>query len=231
MSVIGKWKDHEFVVSPDKIESFRDLQIKGGSNLEEKKKGSKPTVKRKGAKPLELSMTVEMNAFVGSDVKKNALTLVKEAVNGDKGYFYIGGKKLMTCKLMLTDATLKNPDFTADGTWIKAQVTLTMKQSTKGNINVSGGGKKGKKKKNKKGKGSKKSSAKASSPVTTPSGGGGSSGSGRSLIHGAANNYGTGVSGSGSDNVRTSAKQANQDARAVIYGGKAASKTTVSWLK
>jgi hypothetical protein len=227
MSVIGKWKNHEFVVSPDKIESFRDLQIKGGSNLEEKKKGNKPTVKRKGAKPLELSMTVELNAFVGSDVKKNALTLVKEAVNGDKGYFYIGGKKLMTCKLMLTDATLKNPDFTADGNWIKAQVTLTMKQSTKGNVNVSGGGKKGKKKKKKKGKGSKKTSVRASSPVTTPSGGGTNTAS-RGTQTTTTNQL---RKISDDKPSRSATKSANMDAKTYMNNGKNASSTQLSSLR
>jgi len=50
MSTIGKWKKHKFVVSSKKIMSFDNLQIKGGSTIEEKKKNKKPTVKRKSAK-------------------------------------------------------------------------------------------------------------------------------------------------------------------------------------
>ncbi len=179
MATIGKWKNHKFVVSSKKIYSYENLQIKGGSNIEEKKKKKKPTVKRKGAKPMEVSLTVILNAFTGPNVRQEALLFVKEATKGSKGYFYTGNKKLMTCKLMLTDATVKNVEVTRGGSWSKAEVTLTLKQCTKGEANVSGGGGNGgkKKKKKKKGKNSKKASVRSTSPTTTPSGGRSSSSS------------------------------------------------------
>jgi hypothetical protein len=181
MSTIGKWKKHKFVVSSKKIMSFDNLQIKGGSTIEEKKKNKKPTVKRKSAKPLEISLTVGLNAYVGPNVRKEALVFVKEATNGAKGYFYVGKKKLMTCKLMLTDASVKNIVLSKKGSWVQAEVSLTLKQCTKGKVNVEGGGA-GKKKGKKKGKGSNKSSVRSSSPVTRPSGGysGGGTSSGSS---------------------------------------------------
>lgn len=225
MATIGKWKNHKFVVSADKIESFKNLQIKGGSNLKESKKKKKSVVKRENAKPLEVSLTVELNVLVGSDVRKSALVLVKESTKGAKGYMYIGGKKLMTCKLMLTDATLKNPEFSLSGKWTKAEVTLTLKQCTKGTVNVSGGGGEGgKKKKKKKKKGSKKVSVRSSSPVTTPNYGGGSTSS-------TSSKSSKGTPYTPPYNTKSEAKQGNQDARSYIYGGKNASTSQVNQLK
>lgn len=237
MATIGKWKSHKFKISSDKIEIFKNIQIKGGSNLKENKKKKKSVVKRDKAKPLEISLTVELNAFVGCNVRHDGLLLVKEATNGAKDYFYIGKKKLMTCKLMLVDAALKNPEFAPNGTWTKAEVTLTLKQCTKGNVNVSGGGGEGggKKKKKKKKKGSKKVSARATSPVSSPSYGGGSGGSsgGKGKIHGKAPEIASSgkIQGKATTVSRDATKSANQDAKSYIYGGKSASTSQLNQLK
>ena len=159
---IGKWNKHKFVVSAKVIRGFTGLQIKGSSELEDKKKSGQGKVKRKGGNPTEVSLTVNLNAFVGNDVRSEAMKFIKEARAGKKAYFYINSKKLVSCKLMLTEATVKDVEISIGGKWTSANVQLTMKQCNKG------------------GKGSSGSSGSGNSSGGSPSGssgGGGNSGS------------------------------------------------------
>lgn len=129
---IGKWNKHKFVVSAKVIRGFTGLQIKGSSELKDKKESGQGKVKRKGGNPTEVSLTVNLNAYVGNDVRKEAMKFIKEARAGKKGYFYINGKKLVSCKLMLTEATVKEVEISIGGKWTSANVQLTMKQCNKG---------------------------------------------------------------------------------------------------
>ena len=157
---IGKWNGHKFVVSSKMIRSFEGLQIKGSSELKSAKDSGQGKVARKGANPTEVSLTVKLNAYVGCDVKKEAMALVSEARSGKKGYFYIGKKKLLSCKLMLTEATVKEVEVNSSAKWINAEVSLTLKQCNKG--------------------GSSSSSSSSSSGSSGGSGGSSGSGSGGS---------------------------------------------------
>lgn len=128
----GRWNGHKFTVSKKMIRGFEGLQIKGATETEDQKKDKAEYVKRKKAKPSEISMTINLNAYTGCDVRKEAMTFVQEAIDGKQGYIYIGGKKLMTCKMMLTDATVKDVVISPRNVWISADVQLTLKQSGKG---------------------------------------------------------------------------------------------------
>lgn len=129
---MGRWNGHKFIVSPKLIYSFNGLQIKGSSEMKEKKDTEQGTVARKGGNPYEVSLTVHLNAYTGCDVRKEALALVSEARAGKNDYFYVANKKLTSCKLMLVEATVKDVEITAKGTWKSANVQLTMKQCNKG---------------------------------------------------------------------------------------------------
>ena len=163
----GQWGGHIFTVSSDKIYSFTSLQIKSSSALETKSDSNTGNASRKNANPTEVTLTIPMNAFIGCDVKSEAMAFIEEADAGKSDYFYICGKKLLPCQLMLVDATVKNVDIAPNVGWRKADVSLTFKRSSGG-----GGSSGGKKKKGK----SKKSSVKRSSP-RGGYGGGGSGGS------------------------------------------------------
>lgn len=151
----GQWGGHTFTVSSDKIYSFTSLQIKSSSALETKSDNDTGNASRKNANPTEVTLTIPMNAFVGCDVKSEAMAFIGEADVGKSDYFYICGKKLLPCQLMLVDATVKNVDIAPNAGWRKADVSLTFKRSSGG-----GGSSGGKKKKGK----SKKSSVRRSSP-------------------------------------------------------------------
>lgn len=170
---IGKWNGHKFVVSSKLIRGFTGLQIKGSSELKSAKDSGQGKVKRKGANPTEISMTIKLNAFVGIDVRKEAMAFVKEARAGKKGYFYIGKKKLVSCKLMLTEATVKEVEISIGGKWTSAEVLVTMKQCNKGgksssssSSNKSGGSSSSGSGSGGNG-GSNKTSVRSSSPTTT----------------------------------------------------------------
>lgn len=135
---MGRWNGHKFIVSPKLIYSFEGLQIKGSSEMKEKKETEQGTVARKGSNPTEISLTIPLNAFTGCDVRKEALAFVSEAKAGKSDYFYVASKKLVSCKMMLTDATVKEVQITATGKWKYAEVQVTMKQCSKGDGFMSG---------------------------------------------------------------------------------------------
>lgn len=163
MAEIGRWNGHKFEVSSSLIRSFTGLQIKGSSETEDKEDGSQKYVSRKKGKPVEVSFTIHLNARLGCNVRSEALKFVSEARAGKKDYFYVGNKKLVTCQLMLTDATVKEIGLINKGTWTQADVQVTMKQCSK-NDGASGGGSG-----SVGGGGSKKVSVKKTSTTTTKS--------------------------------------------------------------
>ena len=169
MAEIGRWNGHKFEVSSSLIRSFTGLQIKGSTETEDKEDGSQKYVSRKKGKPVEVSFTIHLNARLGCNVRSEALKFVSEARDGKKDYFYVGNKKLVTCQLMLTDATVKEIGLINKGTWTQADVQVTMKQCSKndgasggGSGSGGGGGGGG-------GNGSKKVSVKKTSTTTTKS--------------------------------------------------------------
>lgn len=146
MAEMGRWNGHVFEVSPKLIRGFTGLTIKGASNTEDKESGGQGYVSRKHGKPMEVSLSVALNAMTGCDVRTEAMKFVEEARAGKKDYFYVGNKKLVTCQLMLTDASVKDVAITNGGKWVRAEVSLTMKQCSKNDgssASSSGGGSSG----------------------------------------------------------------------------------------
>ena len=59
---IGRWGGHIFRVAPGQIYSVDDLQMKGASELKDKKESNQGEVSRKGANPYEVTLNVPLNA-------------------------------------------------------------------------------------------------------------------------------------------------------------------------
>lgn len=162
MGEIARWNGHKFEVTPSVIRSFTGLNIKGSSKTEDKESGGQGYVSRKQGQPKEISLTAHLSAQLGCDVQTEAMSFVNQATSGSKDYFYIGSKKLLTCSLMLTEASVSEIGITNGGKWVKADVKLTFKQCSKNDgssssSSSSGGG----------GGGSKKTSVKKKSTTTT----------------------------------------------------------------
>lgn len=137
MAEIALWNNHSFVVSPSVIRGFSDLTIKAGSATNDKTSSNQVYVTRKSGNAYELGMTVGLSEFTGCDVRNEAMTLLEEARTGKSDYFYIAGVKIVTCKLMLTSASVEEVEMNASGTWISCKVKLTFKQSSKMDSEVS----------------------------------------------------------------------------------------------
>lgn len=158
---IGSWGNHTFEVNPVLIRSFTGLTIRGGAEVDEKTSNNQKYVRRKAGNAHELTVTVILSAYMGCDVRAEAMSFVEDARNCEEGYFYIAGKKLLPETLMLTEAQVSEVELSPTGEMVHAQVQLTMKQSDKGNAKGSGSATQG--------KGNKKSSSNSSNKSgTTP---------------------------------------------------------------
>lgn len=131
MAETGKWYKHTFEVSESVIRGFSGLQIKSSSETEEKNAKKQKYVVRKNGKPFEVSLTVTLHAGLGNDVRTEAMAFLEEARTGASDYFYVGEEKLLPYKLILADATVKDCEISPTGQWVKAVVSLTMKQAQK----------------------------------------------------------------------------------------------------
>ncbi len=151
---IGSWGNHTFEVNPVLIRSFTGLTIRGGAEVDEKTSNNQKYVRRKAGNAHELTVTVILSAYMGCDVRAEAMSFVEDARNCEEGYFYIAGKKLLPEPLMLTEAQVSEVELSPTGEMVHAQVQLTMQQSDKGDAKGSGSATQSKK--NKKGTGSQK---------------------------------------------------------------------------
>ena len=136
----GRWNNHVFIVSAQQIMSFSDVSIKGSSALESKDDQKTGYVTRKGSEPTELSISLHLNAQAGVNVRDESMQWVKEAQNGATDYFYVGDKKLIEAKMMLTSAAVSKVEIAHNGTWVTAEVSLTFKQSNGTTSSGSSGG-------------------------------------------------------------------------------------------
>ena len=142
MGEIGRWNRHRFIVSSEVIRSFDNLNITGSSETEEKEAGQEKYVSYKSAKPTQITLDVRLSAQLGCDVREEAMGMVADSSQGISDYFYIGKEKLVSYKLMLTDASVSDVGITYNGDWSQATVRLTFRQSTKldGTVNGNGSG-------------------------------------------------------------------------------------------
>lgn len=139
---IARWNGHIFEVSSEVVRGFTGLSITGSTETEDTESGGQKYVSRKNGKPKQITLTAVLNAQFGCDVKAEAMAFVDEATASEKDYFYIGGKKLMECSLMLVQADVSEVSIAPGGTWVRADVKLTLKQCSKndGSANGSGSG-------------------------------------------------------------------------------------------
>ena len=136
--VVGQWNEHEFKVSPTLIRGFSALKIKASSETEDVTDGAEKYVKFKNGNPSEVNLTVHLNKSLGCDVETEAMAFLDDASAGATGYFYIAGKKLVTCQLMLTDASIGEFALSPDGVWLSAEIQLTMKKASKDDGSLAG---------------------------------------------------------------------------------------------
>lgn len=137
---IARWNGHIFEVSSEVVRGFTGLSITGSTETEDTESGGQKYVSRKNGKPKQITLTAVLNAQFGCSVKAEAMAFVDEATASEKDYFYIGGKKLMECSLMLVQADVSEVAIAPGGTWVRADVKLTLKQCSKNDGSANGSG-------------------------------------------------------------------------------------------
>jgi hypothetical protein len=130
---MATWAGFSFIVSNTLIRGFESLTVRHSCETEEMTSGNESFLKRKAAKPTEATLTVKLNALTGCDVETEYNDFSAAAMDGTTDYLYVGGRKLVSGKLMLTDAR-------PSGKWVSAKVELTFKQATRSDGGTGGGG-------------------------------------------------------------------------------------------
>lgn len=144
MAVIGQYGGWTFEIRANYMRPFKDFQIVSECETEDKTADAQKYVSAKNGKPIQITTTVTLNAYLGANVRGDAIGLIDAAQRSYQGYFYIQSKKLFPFMLMLTRASIKNFVLSPNGQWIACDIVLTLKQSSKDWINgapaLSGGG-------------------------------------------------------------------------------------------
>lgn len=147
MAVIGQYGGWTFEIRANYMRPFKDFQIVSECETEDKTADAQKYVSAKNGKPIQITTTVTLNAYLGANVRGDAIGLIDAAQRSYQGYFYIQSKKLFPFMLMLTKASIKNFVLSPNGQWIACDIDLTLKQSSKDWINgapaSSGGGSSG----------------------------------------------------------------------------------------
>ncbi len=92
--MIGKFKDKVFSVSPNKIYTFNSFSNSAKLNFEEQEvEGGKAKIYKKGSALQDLSITLDLNAELGVDVKKEINDWKSYAESGAKDSLYIANGK------------------------------------------------------------------------------------------------------------------------------------------
>lgn len=148
MAVIGQYGGWTFEIRANYMRPFKDFQIVSECETEDKTADAQKYVSAKNGKPIQITTTVTLNAYLGVNVRGDAIGLIDAAQRSYQGYFYIQSKKLFPFMLMLTRASIKNFVLSPNGQWIACDIDLTLKQSSKDWINgapasSSGGGSSG----------------------------------------------------------------------------------------
>lgn len=131
-SALIQWHDVSFFANAQEIRGFDNLTISGSVETEDKTNGGTKYVSKKNSKGYEASLTAFFDKRLGiDDVKAEAMKLVQYGANGQTGYLYARGRKLVTSALMLTSAKASKILMTPGGTWISCEVALTLKMAGK----------------------------------------------------------------------------------------------------
>ena len=134
MADIVSWSGHggiNFFVKPTQVKGVTEIQIKASAETEDQEIDGEKYVIRKSAGSFEITMKAILNSMLGVNVEEETMKILEAARNGDDGYFYIAGKKLLTPMFMMTEANAEEVLLTGNGSWASCTVTMTLKQCSK----------------------------------------------------------------------------------------------------
>lgn len=130
MAVIAQFGELKFEISSSTALLFEKLKLSAECETEEQTNNSQQYVSAKNGKPVQVSLSIILNAALGIDVKVRATEILNAAQRSTQGYFYAGGAKVFPFKLMMTKADTEEITIDPSGRWVSTKINVTLKQST-----------------------------------------------------------------------------------------------------
>ena len=126
MSVIAKWRDQLFEVSPTRITALRDLSFGYELNADTAKDAEgAPQTNQRGLKPFSISGSVTLMAAAGVDVRRE-IAVWRDLVT-KAGYVYLGGKPLGPI-VQLTKVSVSGVQLDDSGQMLTANLGLSFSE-------------------------------------------------------------------------------------------------------
>lgn len=141
MAVLAQFDTLKFEITSRSATLIQGIKMSAGCDTEDESDEKKGYVTRSNGQPLEISFTAVLNAALGVDVKSAVTSILSAAKNGTQSYLYIAGEKIFQFKLMIVKAETEEIVLSPSGAWVRTNVNITLKQSSKDS--GSGGGDKG----------------------------------------------------------------------------------------
>lgn len=129
--VIAQFENLKFGISSSTALLIFNIKMSAECETEDQTDSSQQYVSAKNGKPLQLTFTVIIDANLGGDVRENVIYMLNGAQRSLQGYFYIAGTKVFPFKMMLIKAETEEVKLSPSGKWVKTNVNITLKQSTK----------------------------------------------------------------------------------------------------
>ena len=129
--VIAQFEKLVFGLSANTALLLNNIKLSAECETDSQSDNSQQYVTAKNGKPLQVTFTAIIDANLGSDVKESVVYALDGAQRGLQGYFYIAGEKVFPFKVMLVKADTEEIKLSPAGEWVKTNVSITLKQSTK----------------------------------------------------------------------------------------------------
>lgn len=129
--VIAQFENLKFEISSSTALLLNNIRMSAECETEDQTDSSQQYVSAKNGKPLQVTFTAIIDANLGGDVRDNVTYMLNGAQRSLQGYFYIAGTKVFPFKLMLVKAETEEVKLSPSGKWVKTNVNITLKQSTK----------------------------------------------------------------------------------------------------
>lgn len=127
---IASFSTKKFIVSSDKVRTFDSLERSSSIETEETENGSKKQkIKMKAVSNDDLSFNVKLDYSFNIVPQEEFDKWVKQKDKGKAYFLIIGGKSISSNKWLLTDVSLSETKYSADGILMKANLKLTFKET------------------------------------------------------------------------------------------------------
>lgn len=131
MGTIAQFSDIVFEISSTAALLLHDLKLTAESETDEKTKKKQKYITYKNGKAAQADFEMDVLSAFGQDVRGTVMKLLHTSQRGEGDYFYVGGEKIFPCKMIMTKAEASEIDISPSGAWVRAKISVSMKQADK----------------------------------------------------------------------------------------------------